>query len=745
MKHRLSILAAFVFLSAFGFAAGDADAVAVGARLFTYGAPRPVWSSDGVLELGIDFSKFRVQRAFWDIPFKHDLSAAKGISFEYRCDNLLPIMSTYLYFKSGDGWYKGPMTLESEGKWTKMSVPMENFSLAEGKPAGLANVSHIRLSCGSADADRTVLKLRNFKVESFGTGADAPKILIVRSDYSGNKVPSQRGSFVAFASRFANALSTLGIPFELVSDLELSADRFKGKSLVILPYNRFFPKEKEQFVRDFAARGGKLLMVFFKTQTIGDLIRIETAGSYFPRKEGDDEIVGFLRKGKGLPGQPEFASNRAWSATRISLDANCRVWATWTDAERKRTDLPAIIETPGGMFMTYVLTGGAAGGCSDLLYSMIAHLVPSLKGDVEKLRAQRAADAIARQKEIDAMPARKGERRLAWCINPFGLEGSGDWDKTARFLKEHNFTDVIGCFARAGVAFYESKVLPVSADVAVRGDQLEKAKAACRRYGIGLHAWKMCWLVGNEPESQKFYAAAEKEGRVMAARTGKTKYKWLCPGDKRNQDLEIEAMTELSTKGLDGIQFDFIRYVDGSHCFCCGCRERFEKVVGKVERWPNFIDGDKELVKVWRRLRCENITRVVRETHRRVREKANGVEISAAVFRNSHHDRDFVGQDWELWCKEGLLDFVCPMDYTSNWVLFRSLVRVQKEQHGKAKLYPGIGLSDYSSWSHDDTDAWRLARQIKVVRDFGLEGFTLFELDNNALTTLPQLLKGPLR
>jgi uncharacterized lipoprotein YddW (UPF0748 family) len=343
------------------------------------------------------------------------------------------------------------------------------------------------------------------------------------------------------------------------------------------------------------------------------------------------------------------------------------------------------------------------------------------------------------------MPGREGERRLAWCINPFGLDGSGDWERTAQFLQQHNFTDLIVCFARAGIAFYDSKVLPVSSDIATKGDQLEKAKAACKRHGIRLHAWKMCWVVGREKEAMAFYASAEKENRVLVSASQKKPYKWLCPGDKQNQDIEIAAMTELAMKGVDGVQFDFIRYVDGGHCFCIKCRERFEKIIGqKISKWPNdVIKGP--FADAWVKFRCDNITRVVRETHANVRKKAKGVEISAAVFSNADHDITVVGQDWSSWCREGLLDFVCPMNYTSNSMLFNTLVRIQTRQHGKAKLYPGIGLSDYSSWRHDDTDAYRLASQIEIVRKFGLEGFTLFELDNNAVNTLPHLLKGPLR
>ena len=744
-KVTFMLMAVAFALPTFSFAA-EQDAVPAGTRVVTYGAPRPEWSPDGVLDLKLDFSKFNTLRAFWDIPFQHDISATKGISFEYKCDDLSPIMSTRLFLKSGDGWYSGMPSLDTEGKWTRVSMGVEEFSHAEGSPAGLGAVSHIRLSCYNACKGATVVKVRNLKVERFGTGASAPRILLVRSDYSGKVNPAERRSFISFASQFSAALTALGLTFEQTSDLDISAANMAGKSLVILPYNPYLPKEKIPLFRDFVANGGKLLVAYQRTVGLEDLIGIKTDGRYVARNEGDAEIVGILRKGAGLPGQPEFAVNRAWSAVKVVLDGSCRVWATWTDADRRRTDLPAVVETPNGIFMTYVLTGGAAGGCGELVYSMIAHLVPAMRGDIARLRADRAAKAAAMQAEVDAMPGRAGERRLAWCHSPFGLDVAGDWEKSAQILERHGFTDVIACLAQAGVAFYESKVLPVSAEVAKRGDQLELAKAACHRHGVRLHAWKTNWVVGKEPESKVFYAAAEKEGRVVVSSTGTKKHRWLCPSDPHNQALEIASMTELAEKAPDGIHFDYIRYVDPSHCFCDKCRERFEKAVGRpLDGWPACVGHKGALAKEWTRFRCGNITRVVRETCANVRSRCKGVEISAAVFKNADHNPAEVGQDWGLWCREGLLDFVCPMDYTANCVLFRTLVRIQKKQHGKAKLYPGIGLSASEGWNHDDSDAWRLARQIGVTREEGLDGFTLFQLDGSAVENLPKLLKGPLR
>ena len=145
-----------------------------------------------------------------------------------------------------------------------------------------------------------------------------------------------------------------------------------------------------------------------------------------------------------------------------------------------------------------------------------------------------------------------------------------------------------------------------------------------------------------------------------------------------------------------------------------------------------------EVRRRWLDFRRSNITAVVRSVAEQARKIRPGVEISAAVFRNWPSDRDTIGQDWKLWCDEGWLDFVCPMDYISSNALFRNTVENQKAWAGEVPLYPGIGLSVWK----DPRDAVKIARQIEIVRELGLGGFTVFNYDANAEAVLPYLRLG---
>ena len=139
--------------------------------------------------------------------------------------------------------------------------------------------------------------------------------------------------------------------------------------------------------------------------------------------------------------------------------------------------------------------------------------------------------------------------------------------------------------------------------------------------------------------------------------------------------------------------------------------------------------------------RAESVTALVREVAARVRREAPGVKISAAVFNSPHTDREGVGQDWPLWCREGLLDIVCPMDYTVSPLLLKSMVEAQKAAGGKAKVIPGLGLS---LWPKGVDKVRNAAEQIEVVRKAGLDGFIFFNYTVWNLNTIGALRQGVL-
>jgi len=330
-----------------------------------------------------------------------------------------------------------------------------------------------------------------------------------------------------------------------------------------------------------------------------------------------------------------------------------------------------------------------------------------------------------------AQPSKPGEFRAAWCHSPYGIEKWG-WDRTVAVLKTNGFNAVIPNLVWAGLAYYPSKILPVSSQVAERGDQLALCLEACRKYGIEIHVWKVNHNLSTAPKD--FLAKLRAAGRTQKSRTGED-IDWLCPSHPDNFALERDSMLEVVRNyDVAGIHFDYIRYPNSSACYCAGCRERFDKDEGvKVEKFPDDVIQGQYADKFsdWRR---EQITRLVRAVSQEARMIKPRIKISAAVYGLWESCRQSIGQDWKAWVEAGYLDFVCPMDYDGDDGQFAELVRKQVVWvNHKIPLYPGIG-------AHKLSGPKQLIRQIQLAREIGAGGFAVFSLTEKLATEfLPQL------
>jgi uncharacterized lipoprotein YddW (UPF0748 family) len=331
-----------------------------------------------------------------------------------------------------------------------------------------------------------------------------------------------------------------------------------------------------------------------------------------------------------------------------------------------------------------------------------------------------------------------GEFRAFWCHSAFGVPG-WTWDEAIGCLATNGFNAILPNMLWGGVAYYESKVLPVAPEAAKRGDQIAQCLKAAHQRGVQVHVWKVNWnLAHNAPPA--FVEKLRRAGRLQASARGQED-PWLCPSHPDNQKLEIDSMLEVARNyAVDGLHFDYIRYPDADHCFCAGCRERFQKAARlNLTDWPREVQAGGGRRQEWLDWRRGNITTVVRAVSEQAHALRPGLKISAAVFRNWPTDRDGVGQDWKLWCERGWLDFVCPMDYTASPRQFENMVSRQVVWAGATPCYPGIGESASSSRLGVDG----VIEQILITRRHGTGGFVVFNYGGaEARELLPMLGLG---
>ena len=692
----------------------------------------------GALALDVNFRDLP-QRVTWDIPLPLDLKAARGVQFDFCCTDLSQFRMFSFYFRSGDGWYHGTFAPEEENEWTRMTVAKSDCR-TEGRPAGWEKVDAVRISGWRAGTGRATCAFANL-----GALGGDPEVLVVYAASLEAKDAAVARDSMTFGGRVVATLTALGVEGALVADTELTPDLLRRARAVVLPYNPEFPADRLPALKAYVARGGRFLACYRVPDALAPVLGVKPQGVIRPTDNGGRAIGGFLRVGKGLAGQPAYAPQASWMTATVAKSPGVEVVAEWASGDRRSLGRPALVRTRTGLFMGHVWLGGAAGEPLALMRAIVRDLAPALEPKMSARLAAAAAEQAAQREWLKARPSRKGEHRAFWCHDARGLGGGRDWDASVKFLKDNGFNAVLPNLAWAGTAFYASSVLPVDASVAMRGDALGQCLAACRKYGVKCHVWKVCWNMGQyaTPAFEKRMVAAN---RVQVNARGERKTRWLCPSHPANQRLEIEAMVELAKKGVDGIHFDYIRYPDGGHCFCDGCRRRFEKRLGRrVADWPSALRDENppaDLKEAWKDFRCANISAVVKGVAERVHRECPGVQVSAATFRNASSDPYEVGQDWRAWCRAGWLDFICNMDYEDSAAMFRSQVTLQKDAVGKTKLYPGIGLSCFKA---DGREAVKLARQIEIVRELGLDGFTVFNLDRVAERVLPEMRTGVTR
>ena len=742
------------------------------------------------LEMRCAFAGTKFERASWDGAVKLDLTACRGIAFRFFCPDLSPVGHFSIYFKSGDGWYTSGFAPDVKSGWSTIRIDKSRVQI-EGSPAGWSRVETIRISAWRGGATDTVLYAADFGL----LGTDAP-IVIVRGDAAGGGDSGEARAVRQFAENVSRCLEELDVPYLVFSDRDVTAERLADRAVVVLPHNPVMPAPVADELAKYLRGGGKLVAFYHLPNALRPIVGIDGGRHVLQTHEG--QFASIHVEQDVLPGAPAIVGQRSWNLGEAKpVAGRSRVAAVWHDAEGESTGQPAIVLSDNGAVMTHVLLRDDPANKRKLLLALIGHFAPEVwsqavagrigrigklgpyRGFDEAERAIRrsasgvpavleiveevsslrreavrhhtqgelaAAMAVAEQaqaKMIDAYcRTRKplpGEHRAFWCHSAFGVSGM-TWDQAIKRLADNGFTAILPNMLWGGVAYYESDVLPVAPQVAEKGDQIAACVAACKKYGIECHVWKVNWNTGGHaPKS--FIERIKREGRTQVLYNGKPQERWLCPSHPANRQLEIDAMVEVAAKyGVAGVHFDYIRYPHGDSCFCRGCRSRFEARIGsKVADWPTDLRENDELKGKWLDFRRDNITKVVASVAKRVRALEGDVEISAAVFRNWPTDRDTIGQDWKLWCDKGYLDFVCPMDYTASTAAFESYIRNQLEWTGKVDCYPGIGLTVWP----DRTDVCKLIDQINVTRQYKTGGFTIFNYGPvEANDVLPQCGKG---
>ncbi len=343
-------------------------------------------------------------------------------------------------------------------------------------------------------------------------------------------------------------------------------------------------------------------------------------------------------------------------------------------------------------------------------------------------------------------PAYTYELRAVWA-HYYGIP---NWEQTIQSLHQANFNAVFPYMCSAGVAYYPSHILPVS-EKAASHDYLAEATTAGYKYGIQVHARMLVLEALFASEQTKARLAAQ--GRLMHTSGGDT-LPWLCPTNPYNREQLIGVALEIVRNyPVAGLQLDYIRYPHRDCCYCEHCRRKFihdtfgasphsplRNGEGPGVRWPQeVISGPyKDAFIQWRQ---QQITSLVAEIATAVKSIRPHIAVSAAAFPDWPSAKERFGQDATAWAQQGLVDFICPMNYTADIMRFTGWLRQQQELvAGQVPLVAGLGpFSDACQFDGPQ----QLVDQILIARGAGASGFVVFNYNQQfADDYLPYLTLG---
>lgn len=264
----------------------------------------------------------------------------------------------------------------------------------------------------------------------------------------------------------------------------------------------------------------------------------------------------------------------------------------------------------------------------------------------------------------------------------------------------------------------------------------ERAVKIAKSVGIEIYAWipamlglgfNKKWIYKNHPEAY----ARTRSGidSYKEAIFGVDHYKFLCPSRPVVRDFLKSMYNNVSKiKGLNGINLDYIRFIEVNHafnphgdtCYCDYCRSNFYNKTGinisNVEQ-PNHV-------KEWNLYRINTITSLVNEIAKIVH--SNGIRITADVYPGPGESHMKSKQQWDDWD----LDMVFQMVYTG---VFRKPVEWIGEQtkEGKDRLSEKkrktVLITGLQAEIMNDKD---FRTGVRLALENGADGICIFQLTN---------------
>jgi uncharacterized lipoprotein YddW (UPF0748 family) len=316
-----------------------------------------------------------------------------------------------------------------------------------------------------------------------------------------------------------------------------------------------------------------------------------------------------------------------------------------------------------------------------------------------------------------------------------------------------------------GDAYYHSQLEPRPATLSKQPptfDPLATVLAEAHPAGLRVHAWINANLVADadpsplpdhlvythpewlmvprdlaaelwqvNPRSDEYLGALSRYARAHADRIEGL---YASPLQPAAAEHTLKVIADIAERyAVDGIHLDYIRFPSSDFDYSAAAIARFRQYVqarltdaerrqydARTKIEPLFYT--QMLPQRWQEFRQEQLTDLVTRIRAAVKVRRPNAVLSAAVFPDAAEAASRRLQDWEGWLRDGLLDAVCPMAYTTDPAIFRSQISKVRRLAGDRPVWAGIGAFQLSSLE--------TVLNIRAARELGARGVILFSYDN---------------
>ena len=304
-----------------------------------------------------------------------------------------------------------------------------------------------------------------------------------------------------------------------------------------------------------------------------------------------------------------------------------------------------------------------------------------------------------------------------------------------------------------GYAFYNSDIVPQHPKIATEFDPLDYAVTLGHALGIEVHAWMnsyIIWSSNTPPENyehlyhtQKGWTEANIHGKMDSQiklsepQSPQWEGVYLSPTHPEVNPYLLSVYSEIiNSYNIDGIHLDYIRFQDEVYGYNKSGMAVFENIYDINPRdivrgiisprfgWSQeFVDS---MYVAWDKFRRDAVTELVRNIYHEVHKPGHNIKLSAAVKPNIIDAKYRWYQEWDKWVKEGIIDFVVPMNYFKEIRDFNNSVQIMKSNLVQEELdMVIIGISTHNQ------DAQSAADKILLARLNGFKGVSIFSWDSH--------------